>query len=347
MALSNLLYTYDLGWGGNRAYSVTNAQLKERVIDVLTVLSPDEKPTLAVMGKDTAPGLYYDWSVGTLKATSTAGALEGSDFAAVAATGRTKLYNFTQHMETGFAVSNDTIQVAKQGGIIGVTDEWQKAAGEAMTEKMRDLNIRMWSLTTADAPSSGSSAVAALTGNLHYWARNSSSTAYGSAGSQWINQGGAFTSAVLYQLSEATFANGVVCDTLFMSHGVKMDMDATLLSFSTAAANAPIFRNNDVVSGNEFGPVVDVIRTSLGRYAVIVDRWIPQSSSTAATATAVTDNPAWYMARRADLKLAWWRAFKDYPLSPTGDRAHGYVRGSAGVKILNPHAIGGAYNVTT
>lgn len=331
--------TYGLKWGGNYAYSSTDAQMKENVIDVLTLLDPDETPTLAVLPKTRVNNLYTDWNVDTLAATSTAGVVEGNEWSPTAPTAREKLYNFVQHFEKGFSVSRDSVLVSQRGGVIGVDDEYKLQAGKAAKEKMRDVNIRLWSVTTDDAPSAGSTGAAPLMGNIHYWARQAVYTT--NSRPTTANVAGAFATGSMYSVIETLYSQNVTFDTMFMPPGVKLDFDRALISDSGLTSTV---RVTDAVQNQNYGPMIDVVRTSLGRFGVIVDRWIPQSSVSTATLANAT---GWYLVKKSDIQVGWWRDFEPYSLSPNGDSYRGYVRGSCTVLPKNPRAIGFGYNVTT
>lgn len=347
MANTDFWNSFNVGWGGNQAYSVANAGLKEQVKDVMTILSPDETPTLNIMGSETAPGLYVDWMVDRLSTAADVPGVEGQEAASATILARTKLYNYVQHFQGNFWVGLDNVEVSRRNGTIGVADEYRFQAGKRQREKLRDVNIRLFALPTVTATATREDYPSSATtgprfGNLHYWASQSSSTAYGTTSAQWINGAGlAVTSAGIYSVMNAMWANNVTPDTALMSGGQKISLDRNLLNDTTLGT----VRNTDAIQNGTYSPVVDVIKTSLGRFAVVVDRWIPQSAS---STTAATDNvlaESWYLADRKQLKFAWWRPFKEYPLPPTGDNMRGYVRGAGTVMILNPHAIGGVYRV--
>ena len=51
--------------------------IREDLGDFITIIDPDEQPTVAVLEKTTTNGLYHEWLTDTLAATSTAAAAEG------------------------------------------------------------------------------------------------------------------------------------------------------------------------------------------------------------------------------------------------------------------------------
>lgn len=353
MAEANALFSYDVGWHG----TTSAAGQKEIVSDVLTQLTPEDKPTLAVIGKDVADGLYWEWMTDRLAARTTAAALEGAAASYDAAVTRKKLANYVQHMQGGFAVTLDQIEMSRRGKTIGVKDEFRYQAGKRMSEKQLDLNTRAWSLcpsgTTADssaatdAPSSGSSSTGPISGNFHYWARNSVATATSAflgvaQATQFKYTAGSFSSADLNTVTKAMFDNGTRPNTIFCGHAVKLAMDS---AFFNQTASGTLIRNTDALQGSEYGATIEVIKTSIGRFAIIVDHTMPAQTS-GTSAAAKWSDAAWYVAKREDMKLATWREFAPYDIPSAGDSVCGYVRGSYGFKITNPFSIGGVYGVT-
>lgn len=353
---TNSLTSYDVGWNGLSSAPTGN---KEIIADVLTQLTIEEKPLLAVISDDVADGLYWQWSTDRLEGRSTGGALEGQISTAQAAIQRQKLSNYVQHFQGDFNVTLDQIEMSRRGKTIGVKDELRYQAGKRTTEKLLDVNARGWSVCNSstdlsDAPSSGSNSAGPLTGNFHYWARNTvSSTGAGGVATsaylghtpsvQFIRNDGAFSSANINTVGKAMYDNGVRPNTIFMGHGVKLAFDAAIFG---QASSGTLVRNTDALQGTEFGTVVDFIKTSLGRYAVITDHTMPSAASSSTSANALYTGACWYMADRNQMKKAWWRHFAPYDVVTNGDAKGGYVRGSLGFKITNPYAIGGVYNVT-
>lgn len=350
------LSSYDVGWQTSLSSATGN---KEIIKDVLTQLSIEDKPLLASIGDDVADGLYFQWATDRLATRTTAGALEGQTASTGSATQRKKLENYVQHFQGDFEVTLDQIEMSRRGKTIGVKDELRYQAGKVATEKLLDVNARGWSVCNSstdlsDAPSTGSNSAGPLTGNFHYWARRTvSDTGSGGVATsaylgytpfvQFIRNDGPFSSANINTVGIAMRKNGVTPNTIFMTDGVKLAMDAAVFG---QAASATLVRNTDALQGTEYSTVVDVIKTSIGRYAVIQDRTMPSAASSASAANALYTGACWYMADRNQMKQAWWRHFAPYDVATNADAKAGYVRGSLAFKITNPYAIGGVYNVT-
>jgi hypothetical protein len=313
---------------------------REDVSNTLTMIDPDEAMTLAVLSKSTTAGLRHEWMTDALAATSTAGAVQGDDWAGTALTPRTRYTNFVQWFRKDFSITNDELELSRRGQIIGVGDEMRHQSGKAAQEVYRNIDARVWSNTTAFGSASGAAAGISLLANFR---------AFASANGISTSQGGAFSTGALYALHETMWATGAKPDTIFVSPGVKVDISRTLLGdigYATAVPSGGLgtVRANDVISGGEYGPVIEFVRTDFGRLAIVVDRWIPQATATTAT---LADSAAWFLAEKAKLRVAWWRPLRPYPVANTGDAVKAYVLGACTVEVLHPSCLGQAYNVIT
>lgn len=338
---TNAFGTYTVGYpysGSGVSASVIGT--REDVSNLLTMIDPDEAMTLAVLARTTTAGLRHEWMTDVLAATSTAGAIQGDDWSGTSLTPRTRYWNFVQWFRKDYAITNDEIELSRRGQIIGVSDEARYQAGKAGQEVNRNIDARFWSNTTAFGSASGGNTATSLMANFR---------AFASANGISTSQGGAFSTAALYALHETMWATGAKPDTIFVSPGVKVDISRTLLGDIGYATSVPsgglgLVRNSDAVSGGEYGPVIEFVRTDFGRLAIVVDRWIPQATATTAT---LADSAAWFLVEKAKLRVAWWRPIRPYPVANTGDSIKAYVLGACTVEVLHPSCLGQAYNVTT
>lgn len=337
---TNAFSTYGVGW----PYSSTNASAigtREDVQNVLTMIDPDEAMTMAVLAKTTTNGLRHEWATDALAVTSTAGALQGNDWSGTALTPRTRYVNVVQWFRKDFSITNDELELSRRGQIIGVQDEMRHQAGKAAMEVNRNQDARLWANLSASYGSA--------TGDDTTIAYFATFRKFASALGVTANQSGAFGTAVLYALHEAMWTAGAKPDTIFCSPGVKVDISRTLLGDVGYATSAPsgglgLVRNNDSISGGEYGPVIEYIRTDFGRLAIVVDRWIPQATATNAVPS---ESGAYFLVEKAKLRVPFWRTTKPYPVANTGDSVKAYVLGACTVEVLHPTCIGHAYNVTT
>jgi uncharacterized protein DUF5309 len=342
----NAFSVYGVGF----PYSQTNASgigTREDVMNTLTMIDPDEAMTAAVLARTTTNGIRHEWATDALQATSTAGALQGDDWGG-SATGtgatlikRTRYVNIVMWFRKDWSITNDEIELSRRGTIIGVPDEARYQAGKAAMEVNRNVDARLWA--------NGSASYGSATGADGTIASCATFRAFGQILGPTANVNGTFATGSLYSLHETMWTAGAKPDTIFCSPGVKVDISRSLLGdigYSTTVGSTGLgtVRSTDVISGGEYGPVIEFIRTDFGRVAIVVDRWIPQSSSTSGTAS---ESAAWFLVEKAKLRVAWWRPIKPYPVGNTGDSIKAYCLGALTPEVLHPTCLGVAYNVTT
>jgi hypothetical protein len=365
---TNLWTTYGLGYPGTAGVSgaIGAAGIRENVSDILTNVDPDDTPTVAILQKTTTNNLFSDWMIDALTATSTAAAAEGAEWAGATLFGRTRLQNWVQRFRKDFGLSQDQIELARRGGIIGVHDAMGHEATRAGKEIPRNINARLWSTFTGASGATSATAVA-VDGAMGYAtgaADTGSATATQMANLRWfgqycrwvkpginasgatggvvVNVSGAFATAGFYQIQEAQWTAGIKADTLIVSGGVKLDLSRTLLN-DTALGSV---RNTDAIANGEYGPIIEILRTDLGRVACLVDRWMPQSTANATSyANQLWAAPAYALIEKSRVRLAYWRQLRPYSLPPSGDNMRAYMLAALTVEVTNPLAIGIGANV--
>lgn len=368
---TNYFDTITLGWGTGAA----QANHRELALNMVTIVDPDEAPTMAVIGKTTTNSLFHDWPIDNLSPVTTAAAPEGADFsagfygsatAANASSGRVRIQNYVQRFRKDIGITMDEILMAQRGQTIGVDNYVRGEVGKATKEVQRNANARFWSVasastvTTAQNNDSGAISATSEFRNFHWFPRattyatgtfvntvNANTTA-----AMTTNQSGAFGTAAFYGLQFKMWNAGIKVDTMFCPGPVKMQVSRTLLNDSVTALaqnqtmnGLSLTQNTDVIQGGTYGPVIDVVRTDYGRVAVVVDRWMPTSGATAASGDCFA--AAYYLADRSKMHAAWWRPTQPYNLEPNGDSARVYVLGALTTQLDHPYALGMAYNVTS
>lgn len=369
---TNYFDSITLGWGTGAA----QANQRELAMNMVTIVDPDEAPTLAVIGKTTTNSLYHDWPIDTLSPVTTAAAPEGADFtagfygsatAANASSGRVRIQNYVQRFRKDIGITMDEILMAQRGQTIGVDNYVRNEVGKATKEVQRNINARFWSVasastvTTAQNNDSGAISATSEFRNFHWFPR---ATTYATGtfvnsvnanvtAAMTTNQSGAFGTAAFYGLQFKMWQAGIKTNTLFVPGPVKMQVSRTLLADAAPGATAVASTNGltlaaggaNVINGGTYGPVIDIVRTDYGRVAVVVDRWMPTSGATAASGDCFA--AAYYLADRSKMHAAWWRPTQPYNLEPNGDSARVYVLGALTTQLDHPYALGMAYNVTS
>lgn len=133
MAFSNTYDTTNLG------SAVSN---REQLLDVLTILAPEETPVLSSAPKSKASATFTEWTVDSLSAPSTAGIAEGSDVTSFTDkfAGRARLGNYVQKFRRDFMVS-DLQNVVDSVGPAKIA----QAEAKAVREIKRDIEATLMS----------------------------------------------------------------------------------------------------------------------------------------------------------------------------------------------------------
>lgn len=321
--------------------------IRESLADTITIIDPDDQPTVAVLEKTTTNALYHEYLIDSLAATSTAGSPEGDSFSAAALNTRTRLGNTVQRFRKDFAVSLDQIELSKRGTVAGVRNEMDYQATKASKELLRNVDARLWSTGSAAASAVGVSSTtaptAALLANIRQWGYVSGITA---------NQSGSFSTAALYALHQAMYATGAKPDTIFCNPYTRANISRVLLgdrayaTANTGTTNGLALVNAEgFIANGEYGPVIEYVKTEYGRMAIVMDRWIPRVTATA-SASAARDGGCWALIEKAKVRLAYWRPLKAYPIAPQGDYMAAYMLAALTLEVLHPSCIGIAYNAT-
>lgn len=115
---------------------------REDLLDVLTILAPEETPVLSSASKSKANATYQEWTVDSLAAPSTAGVAEGSDVTAFTDkfSGRARLGNYVQKFRRDFMVS-DLQEAVDSVGPAKVA----QAEAKAVRELKRDIEATLLS----------------------------------------------------------------------------------------------------------------------------------------------------------------------------------------------------------
>ncbi len=186
MAFSN---TFDTT---NPGSAVSN---REDLLDVLTILAPEETPVLSSAPKSKASATFVEWTVDSLAAPVTTGVAEGSDVTAFTDkfAGRARLGNYVQKFRRDFMVSDlqnavDSVGPAKIA----------QAEAKAVREIKRDIEATLQSNNDRSVEDGGS-------------------TVYGLRGlGDWIDSAGPSDVPAAYRTPAASIsASGAVTETVF------------------------------------------------------------------------------------------------------------------------------------
>ena len=186
MAFSN---TFDTT---NPGSAVSN---REDLLDVLTILAPEETPVLSSAPKSKASATFVEWTVDSLSAPVITGVAEGSDVTAFTDkfAGRARLGNYVQKFRRDFMVSDlqnavDSVGPAKIA----------QAEAKAVREIKRDIEATLMSNNDRSVEDGGS-------------------TVYGLRGlGDWIDSAGPSDVPAAYRTPAASISSsGAITETVF------------------------------------------------------------------------------------------------------------------------------------
>ena len=148
MAFSN---TFDTT---NNGSAVSN---REDLLDVLTILAPEETPILSSAKKSKASATFVEWSVDTLATPVTTGVAEGADVTTFTDkfTNRARLGNYVQKFRRDYMVS-DLQQAVDSVGPAKIA----QAEAKAVREIKRDIEATLCSANDRAAENGGGTAYA-------------------------------------------------------------------------------------------------------------------------------------------------------------------------------------------
>ena len=186
MAFSN---TYDTT---NPGSAVSN---REDLLDVLTILAPQETPVLSAAPKSKASATFVEWTVDSLAAPTTTGVAEGADVSSFTDkfSGRARLGNYVQKFRRDFMVSDlqnavDSVGPAKIA----------QAEAKAVREIKRDIEATLCSANDRTA-------------------EDGAGTVYGLRGlGDWIDSTGPSDVPAAYRTPSASiYASNAFTETIF------------------------------------------------------------------------------------------------------------------------------------
>ena len=233
MAISNTFDSTPPGPGS----AVSN---REDLMDVLTILAPEETPVLSSATKARANATFVEWTVDSLSSPSTAGIAEGADVTTFTDqfSGRARLGNYIQKFRRDFMVS-DLQEAVDSVGPAKVA----QAEAKAIRELKRDIEATLCSANDR-AVEDGAGTVYKLRG-LGKWIDSTTTASGGNADvpdsfktpASSIHASGNFTETVLnnlitsiYRVTGASNGLTLIADTALrrvISDFARLDPDGS------------------------------------------------------------------------------------------------------------------------
>lgn len=312
---TNIWSTYGVGFGAGSAN-------REDLLDLITNIDPWDTPFYSSAPKVDCSHTTHEWLTDTLAAVSTAGAIEGGDFAADSLSGRTRLNNTTQIFRYDVLVA-DTQRAVNPAG---VRDEYEYQVLKATRQIARNIEATIFKSVSA----------AQATGNT-----GTSRDMKGLRGftTPILSQASTLRFSAVLTIHETVYTSGGNPDSLYVSPGTKADLTADIvsaggpgrMSLNIAMADRRVIQN------------IDVMESDFGMLAIIPDRFVPQCAVTGSANLGA----AAFLIERSKSRVATLRPVKHTPLGKNGDATRGLVLGELTLEVLHPSANGYIVNVTT
>lgn len=186
---------------------------REDLLDVLSILEPEDTPLLSTLSKSKSPtNIYQEWQVDNLSAPAFAGVLDGADVTAFsnASASRARIGNYGQIFRRDWAVS----QVQELSNPAGVQSEVAQSKSKKLREIKRDIESAIGSDNDMQADNG---TVPYLTRGIGSWVNNSAQTT-NAVPASFRTPTGSIDSTATASLTEATF-NGVFTSIYQQSGG--------------------------------------------------------------------------------------------------------------------------------
>ena len=319
---NNLVSTYDIGF-----FPSDTAIHHEDLTDVLTILDSYQTPFFSGCPKIRARDVVHSWPVDTLATPSTAGAPDGVDFNGDVLTTPVRLFNGTQIFRRDVVVS-DRERAANPAGIRDMYEHQIMKEFKVLARNVEYTIFKSTSVVSGAASAIVSGSESTNSTNAPYMAglRGFAITTAGPSGSQQV------TSGDFIKLGQAMFINGAEPDSIWLYPQGKREFYTEL-----AVANVINLRN---IAADDKRMVanVDVFESPFGQlFAVITDRFIPQSSAAG----------AYFVGDRSMAKLAFYRPPQHKEMGKQGDNTRGLLLMECTLELTHPSAWGAITAVTS
>jgi hypothetical protein len=321
---------------------------REDLLDVIINIDPWDAPLFTQSPKTTANHTTHEWLTDVLAATSIAGAIEGEDYGATTHTAssvRTRRSNVTQIFRKDFSVTNTQMAVNPAG----VSDEYSYQVGKALKELARNVEVSSFvERTTA----TGGTAAARVMANLPTFITTGTggfTTANGNgrhAGDSVFGGASTASSAPLTENIfntelEIIFTGGGNPDSIYAPPKYKRRISSAFVGGTNGGARYAIAAADKKVIN-----AVDVYDSDFGMVKIILDRWVPQVTSTAVSTASADQLGNIYFIETGMVRYAFLRPVKHVPLPPSGDASRGMVLGELTLEVGNHFALGRVNGLT-
>lgn len=306
-------------------YATFNSTVnREQLMDKIWNVSVSETPTLKLIGKGKADGVFDEWSTDEYRAAKANKAEQGNQAARIQRTPPVRLGNRTQIVEDVFGVTGTQERVEKAGG----KSEYNRQLAKTMVELKKDIEFAVLQNTTAIAAAAGVAPQAR--GLFGFMSKNVSLGAGGVAANPLTNTAAVdgtarpFTEALMKSVLQQMFDNGSDLSNVYglLPSGQRMVFD-TFLAGTTRF---------DKAEDKTLTATLEVYIGPFGRVKTVNARHMRQRE------VAFIDPDF--------LELAILRPMTDEPLGKTGDTKDVMVNCEFTLRDYNPNSHGAVLDLS-
>ena len=323
------------------ASSYNVAGNREQILDVLTILEPEETPVVSMAKKLPATATFVEWQVDNLSAPSFDGVGEGEDVSSFSnkAINRTKLGNYVQKFRREWMVSD----IQELVNTAGVSSEVANSEAKSLRELKRDLESAICSVQERQAEAG--SGTPYKTRGLGQWLANGGAAA-GAASSdvpaEYVMPSASLDSTAT--VTEALF-NGVV-QSRYETVG-NANSKLTLVAAPDLKAQISKFTRADTSSNDSTYTVTQEATTKTVTLSVnIYDgdfglvNIVPSLFNNRTSGSNTIDDDFGYLIAPALIVLFVLKAESNTELENQGGGRRGYTDVIAGLACFNPLGFG-------
>ena len=312
---------------------------REDLANFISMISRDETPFMASIGKAKAKAIYHEWQTDELVAPTSSAVAEGAAFTDVATVGgdRTRLGNYTQ-------INSKTVKVTGTKRAIdqaGVADEYAYQLKKRGTEMKRDQEldlIHSWN----DANGSGTRTFGGYQAFVNSNVVDASAgTAYTAPGTLGVGTAGVIARGVAdagleeLELShvddamQAVYEAGGKANTLMLS-----PYNKRLFSSKAQAADSNVMRNIDMTG--QLRQSVEIYESDFGAIKVVPNYIMGVDYNTGADGTTNAKDFSALVYDPSFFAIATLRPMQETEVGQVGDSTIGQIVEECTLEVRNP-----------
>lgn len=293
-------------------YGTGTGTVREDLYGVISNIDPTEAPAFNAFPRSKVTAPTHQWLTENLGVTSTAGAVEGEDWALSTNTSR------PSRLENYLVINRKDIQITETTRAVdhaGFKDAYQREVAKGMRENVRNAEVMLWQVASGSA-STGTSAAPRMLRAFQYWCTSTALSVSAAA----------LSTTTLNTAMMSAWNNGAQPEQCFVGGPAKRIVSA----FSQTQQN-----RNIVAAERRLINVIDFYDTDFGPLEMILDRWV---TTAAASATAYAGGNHLWLLTKGMNRIAFLRPLMHVLVGKRGDSVAGFVLQEWTLEVLNPSA---------